>query len=969
MHTGLFRGCFSKWCAAFLLALVGLSLDTRPACAAPLLLNEYNGVAPTRFLDGGTFALDESGGQAADAYFGRITGNGGDWFELVVTAQSLDIRGWQIAIDDNSGATIAVLTFSQDTLLSALQAGTIITIAEDESEDASYDPPGGDWWLRLRAGVAGSGTYVSATAFDVSNDNTIFEIRDAGGALVFGPVGEGVGSPSGINNREMAKLEEDPTALVSPASNYADGTSSTFGAPNAWSGGSQTQDFTALRSGSPVADLDFDGIADCADNCPEASNTDQSNVDVDSFGDACDPDQGSAPGPGLPPEGCAVVDPFDPELLMEFEISMTQADWNALRLEPRELQDLFPPVCPLAPAETPFEYFQGDITVNGIPVPNVALRKKGFLGSVNSTRPSFRIKVDEFDDNQRVFGLEDITLNNLNQDPSRIKTCLAYKVFHDAGIKAPRCNFAHVRVTHEGGTVDLGIYAHVESIKSAFLQRNFGNSSGNLYEGSISDLRPGMVEYYEIKNNEESNDTTDIWRFANELYYSPRADLLTTIGQHLDVDEFLTFWATEALVGHWDGYAGDRNNHHIYVDPSNGLFRFIPWGPDDTFGRGSPFLGEFGVAPLLWTTGYLTRELYALPTIPESYRQRMQLLFDTAWNEAALLAEIDRMEDLITPIIGDISANTNSVRTFVSERRAKFMTDFGAGPPEKLPAPLSGRPCFDGPGFNDGVPCPACYIDDAKRKCKGTIARTGLDMIKRRMKSLASCRNALNDGKSLVLADGVTALTGPSQCTDELGVTEATAKAIAKARSLLVKSCTDAMIGTLPTCGDSIEELIAADGESGCLRDTHLTIADDMTDVAYGEPATTDATRTCQEGIARAGMDYVAKAMKAEQKCRNRVGRARLYLDEDRTQGIASSAECAKEWKTSRAIVKLGQKARARIAASGCAPATLTEIQSCATTIDGLVDAGGTSGCLIDTHDDGRLEAVRKQYCDMLICP
>jgi hypothetical protein len=358
-----------------LFSLTCVALAARCAQAAPLLLNEYNGVASTRFLNGGTAALDEEGGQAADAYFGRIVGNGGDWFELVVIAETLDIRGWQIAIDDNHGTTVATLTFSQHALLSALKAGTIITIAEDQPENPSYDPLADDWWLQLQAGVGGSGVYVSATAFDVSNDDTVFEIRDASGAPVFGPTGEGAGAPTGINNREMAKLETDPSALVTATSpDYHDGVSSTYGAPNAWSGGTQQQDFTALRSGLPVGDLDFDGIADCADNCPEAANSDQVDVDSDDFGDACDPDQGALPGPGLPPEGCAVVDPFDPELLLDVEIFMTQANWDALRLEPRELQDLFPPVCPKAPAVSPFDFFPANLVVNGVAVPKIGVR-------------------------------------------------------------------------------------------------------------------------------------------------------------------------------------------------------------------------------------------------------------------------------------------------------------------------------------------------------------------------------------------------------------------------------------------------------------------------------------------------------------------------------------------------------------------------------------------------------------------
>ncbi len=142
-----------QWYGTVLLALACVGFVTRCAEAAPLILNEYNGVATTRYLNGGTATLDESGGQATDPHLGRILGNGGDWFELVVTAQTLDIRGWQIAIDDNHGTTVATLTFSQNALLSALKAGTIITVGEDQAEDASYDPLTGDWWIQLQAGA------------------------------------------------------------------------------------------------------------------------------------------------------------------------------------------------------------------------------------------------------------------------------------------------------------------------------------------------------------------------------------------------------------------------------------------------------------------------------------------------------------------------------------------------------------------------------------------------------------------------------------------------------------------------------------------------------------------------------------------------------------------------------------------------------------------------------------------------
>jgi hypothetical protein len=611
------------------------------------------------------------------------------------------------------------------------------------------------------------------------------------------------------------------------------------------------------------------------------------------------------------------------------------------------------------------------VVVNDIAITNVGVRKKGFLGSLSTTRPSLKIKFSEFGNDKRLFGLERMTLNNGNQDPSRIKTCLAYKIFTDAGVKAPRCNFAHVRVTHEGGTEDLGIFAHVESIKSAFLQRAFGSADGNLYEPAArADLRPGEVAFYEIKNNEDENDTTDLWRLVDELDRIPGADFVTKVGQHVHVDDFLTFWTTEALVGHWDGYAGDRNNNYMYADPADGLFRFIPWGTDDTFGQGNPFTGEGPVAPLIWTHGHLARQLYSQPSMASSYQQRMQELFDTVWDETEILVEIDRMEALITPVTGDISSRTDAIATFVLTREAKFLADFAGGPPTQTGS-LGPRPCFDGPLFTDITPCPSCSFFDTKRKCQEAIARAGLDLIKQRMRSVQRCRKALNDGTALFHADGATPLFDPADCGDEERASRTLSKAVDKARTRLSRSCTDFLVGELASCGETVDGLVGPGGDTGCLLDSHVDGADDMIDDQYGSAVVMDeGARKCQAAIAKAGLKYATKTLKTVQKCRNRINKGlQLFLDADKTLALASSADCANEFKSATKIAKDGKKARALIERDFCSSATLMTLDACAATIDEVVDVSGTSGCLIETHDGERLQALRKQYCDELICP
>jgi len=88
-------------------------------------------------------------------------------------------------------------------------------------------------------------------------------------------------------------------------------------------------------------------------------------------------------------------------------------------------------------------------------------------------------------------------------------------------LPASRCNFANVTVNGQ----NLGVYVNVEEIKEPMLARQFTNTTGNLYEGVLSDFRPQFVNTFEKKTNEDD---------------PSRADL----------DAFYTCWAVEGIIGY-----------------------------------------------------------------------------------------------------------------------------------------------------------------------------------------------------------------------------------------------------------------------------------------------------------------------------------------------------------------------------------------------------------------------------------
>lgn len=238
-----------------------------PAGPVVVALNELNAVSSSRFLGGGV-AGDIANG--SDATLGRIEGNGGDWFELVVIEDNLDLRGWTIDIwtsDTGVAAKDASLTFGNDPILNDLLAGTIITISEDIADDVSYDPRRGDWHINLQSNTALAGSYITAgtqSNFAISNDNTQIALFDDAGTARQLRTGEGTVPGVSVSSTEVLKLEGEPTSALTPTSTlYNDGTTSTWGLPNVWANGTETQTLADLRI--VFGDVDCDGLITIGD--------------------------------------------------------------------------------------------------------------------------------------------------------------------------------------------------------------------------------------------------------------------------------------------------------------------------------------------------------------------------------------------------------------------------------------------------------------------------------------------------------------------------------------------------------------------------------------------------------------------------------------------------------------------------------------------------------------------------------
>ena len=406
----------------------------------------------------------------------------------------------------------------------------------------------------------------------------------------------------------------------------------------------------------------------------------------------------AAPTPPATPGTRAETDASDAyfalDRVLDISIEIAAEDWDTLRHQTRTFEDLMAEIEEYGlsrPFADIYDWFSGTVTVDGETHTDVGVRKKGFIGSQSDTKPSLKLRFDKYVDGQALGGapsssypIERMTLNNSIQDYSMVNTCLSYRVFAAAGNPAPRCNFATVSVNGK----ELGLYVHVEEIKPPFLARHFESAEGNLYEGTVSDFTPDYRGTFEKKTNEDEADWSDVDAVVAALQ-DPSDAGLDALSEVVDLDRFLSFWATEVLVGHWDGYAGNRNNYHLYREP-DGPFVFIPWGVDDTFhlkDDPNPFDNISDPPPSVLALTAIPNRLYNHSGWRTRYARRLKEVLDAVWDEAKLLAAVDQMAAIVQqhalPEARQAAAkDTERVRKFILKRRGEILADLTPEPPD-----------------------------------------------------------------------------------------------------------------------------------------------------------------------------------------------------------------------------------------------------------------------------------------------
>ena len=259
---------------------------------------------------------------------------------------------------------------------------------------------------------------------------------------------------------------------------------------------------------------------------------------------------------------------FAEGVVNEINIEISEEDWADLVENPLE--------------ET---YYAVDVTINGETLSNVGLRTKGnntltSVASSDSDRYSFKIDFDYFNDGENYYGLKKLNLNNNYGDASYMREYISYHIMGEMGIPVPATSYTHITINGE----EWGLYLAVEPIDEVFLERTFGDSTGDLYkpDGTGADLvyrgddmseYPGLV----LKTNEETSDGSAILALMKALESGEGLEDV------LDVDEVLRYLAANVALANYDSYLGNTT-HNYYLYEQDGRFTIVPWDYNYSFG-------------------------------------------------------------------------------------------------------------------------------------------------------------------------------------------------------------------------------------------------------------------------------------------------------------------------------------------------------------------------------------------------
>ena len=251
-------------------------------------------------------------------------------------------------------------------------------------------------------------------------------------------------------------------------------------------------------------------------------------------------------------------------------------------------------------------YVEAGFRFNDSQLESVGFRiREDVDGGTGTQRRKYNLKLNfDYFGGSRFNGLDKLYMAVERPDPTMMREALAARLFMAMGIPVGRVDFARVIA----GDEELGVYVMKQAVDKRFLKDRFGTANsaddGNLYEcqppGCLLEWAGDDKQAYldttcpeedgcglvltTNKSDPQSNDYSDLVNFLNTLGNMPDEAFGAEIGKVFDVDTFLRYLAVAVAIGDHESYLGRGDDFFLYQRPDTGLFVYIPWDHNRTYG-------------------------------------------------------------------------------------------------------------------------------------------------------------------------------------------------------------------------------------------------------------------------------------------------------------------------------------------------------------------------------------------------
>ncbi|KAB2660105.1 MAG: hypothetical protein DVB31_14705 [Verrucomicrobia bacterium] len=320
-----------------------------------------------------------------------------------------------------------------------------------------------------------------------------------------------------------------------------------------------------------------------------------------------------------------------------------------------------------------FRYVHADLAFEGTLLKDVAVRYKGngtYMQSQGGLKRSFKIDLNEFTRGQKLASQSKLNLHNNVTDASWMNETLAYRLFRDAGVPAPRTGFARVYLSVPGAHTNAyaGLYSVVENIDTHFVEARYKTKKGAVLKPVTNRLFEYLGEdwakyrqAYDAKTELSGPQIRRVIDFAKLVGESDDSAFEARVGDFLDLQEFADFMAVTVWISTMDSILSMGQNFAVYLNPKTDRFEFIPWDLDHAFGQfgmqGTQEQRENLSIREPWTRDIkFLRRVMKVEAFKKLYTARLQTLQDQLARPERLGQQVDELAGVLEPAVREEGA-------------------------------------------------------------------------------------------------------------------------------------------------------------------------------------------------------------------------------------------------------------------------------------------------------------------------